>query len=181
MAENTLKGLKKQIEERKKFLNRIVPLIVELVRSHGVVKIEKEFPFHYNIVSELRDFAYFSFITDLGQTDFGGNSLEVYFHPGQMFRQGGLEAAFGPTGSPVLNVCWQDEDKYEVLVFNQEIDWQEPLVRLLKNKDKIAREMGIQKEREKTQRKRDKEAEAARKQEEERIREEAKKLGIIPE
>ncbi len=131
--------LAKQVRARKEFLNRVVKSLMNLVQEYGIVTKRDTANCHIRVVSELRNFRSFTFATDLGQTDFGGNTTKVWYHPGKNFREGGLDSAWDKEWTPVLDVDFQvTGDDYEVHIFNESVDWQRALLHVFKNKIKIA-------------------------------------------
>lgn len=168
--------LAKKIQTRKKFLNRVVVEIIDLVSKQGVIISETEHSCHTHVVSELRNFGHFSFHTSLDQTMFGGNRVKAWYHPRRNFREGGLDSAWDKEWTPVLNVYFQVDDNYEIEIFNNNVNWQRALLRVFNNKEKIADQ--IKKTRSKTLQKSKKQTQAD--MEKSKLIEDAKKLGIIP-
>ncbi len=168
--------LANKIRIRKEFLNQVVNRVTGLVRKYGKVTKRDECHSHTRVVSELRNFGNFTFETDLGQTDFGGNDIMIWHHPGKSFREGGLDFAFDKEWTPVLDVYFQVKDEYEVKAFNEETNWQKTLTFVLKNQDKIAERIR------KAQNKAKKKLVEWRQEDKEMIGllAEAKKLGIEP-
>lgn len=173
------KQLAKKIRARKQFLNQVVGQIINLVGQYGWVTKRDQENYHTNVVTELRNFGNFTFETNLGQTDFGGDAVKVWYHPGKNFREGGLDFAWDKEWIPVLDVYFQEEKNYDVYTFKKSADWQKALLYVLKNKAKVAAQ--IQKQVKKDQEKKLKTLTNQEKNDANiaRFIESAKKLGII--
>jgi len=148
IAERDVLRLKRKIQSRKKFLDRILEPVINLIREEGTIIDYQEYT--YLNFAELRDFGHFSFHTDPEPIRYmfvQGYTVKIYYHPGRKFREGGLESAFDKDWTPVLDV--RVDDYYEVAIFNEQRNWQRALIRILKNSDRIAAQ--IRKRREKEQ------------------------------
>jgi hypothetical protein len=167
-------GLANKIRVRKKFLDKIITSIIQLVANKGKIINRVMGSSSKHIVQELRNFGGFSFYTDLGQTMFGGNTIKVYHHPGQSFCDGGLDLAQNNICEPVLDVYFQTADEYDVCTFNESKKWQRALIRVLKNQDKIAAQL----DRKENKLKNKSEKEEVKRLKEERLQEEARRLGV---
>jgi len=130
------KELERKIKERQEWLEKIVPFIETLVRERGEVVSRDQSNWHTNVVAQLDNFEGFSFMTDLGQTDFGGNDVTVWFHDRP---KPGLEST-----RLVLAVYYQGASlcgfDCRVNKFDDDGKWQAELDRLVSNRDKILRE-----------------------------------------
>lgn len=130
--------LARKVGARKRFLDKVVSPIVDLVHKRGKVNKREQGSSHTRVVSELINFGDFTFETDLGQTMFSGDTIRVWHHPHRNFREGGLDYAHDKEWTPVLDVYYQDRSDYKVGAFRDETDWQRALIRVLKNQNKIA-------------------------------------------
>ena len=133
-----IKQLASKVRARKEFLDKITDLATKLVREYGRVTKRDQGSWHTRIVTELRNFGNFTFETDLDQTQFGGDAVKIWHHPGKSFREGGLDSAWNKEWTPVLDVYFQTA--YKVNTFNENTDWQRALIYVLNNQRKVARE-----------------------------------------
>ncbi len=168
------KNLVRKIKKREQFLVRVVTGVIALVQKHGTLKSSERGGSHIRTIKELCNFGNFTFETDLGQTDFGGNTISVWYHPGKIFREGGSDSAHDKKLTLVLDVYYQTH--YEVNEFYEKPNWQKAIIRVFKNQDKIAEQI-------KRVQNRSVEKLLEQRQEEDRkfeLVEKAKRLGIIP-
>ena len=132
------KALAGKVRKRKRFLDETIDPVIKLVCERGRMVSRNQGSSNTHVVWELRNFGGFSFHTDLGQTMFGGNTVKIYYHPGRSFREGGLDSAHDKEWIPVLEVDFQTHREYVVKRFDETTGWRRALVRVLRNKDKIA-------------------------------------------
>ena len=122
------KNLAKKIAARREFLKKIVPTIDRVVQEYGRVLSEVRHDDYTNTVAQLNDFARFSFRTNFGQSMFGGNVIIVWYYP----------AGTSSDKQIVLNLYWQvDLEECEVRAFDEDTGWQQALLRLMKNKERV--------------------------------------------
>ena len=166
--------LAKEVRTRNEFLDIVTNRVIDLVRKYGEVTKRDEGNNHTNIVSNLCNFGSFTFETDLGQIDFGGNTVRVWHHPGKNFQE---NSVWSNPLVPVLDVYFQTTKDYAVSIFNHRTGWQKALINLLKNRARIAAQI------KKTQNKTLKTRENQEQSNTEKIKliKEAQKLRIIPE
>lgn len=131
--------LVRRIKARKEFLDTIFMNVINLVCAYGTVTMKEEANCHTNVMWELRNFGGFTFETDLGQTDFGGDSVKVWYHPKQDFREGGLDAAYDKAWTPVLDVFFQTD--YVVKHFSESSAWKKAFARVWRNQGKIVEQI----------------------------------------
>lgn len=175
----TEQELAKKIRARKEFLNKVCGQIIDLVRKYGKITRRDQGNNHTNVISELHNFGSFTFETNLGQTDFVGDTIGVWYHPGRSFREGGLDFAWDKKWIPVLYIHYQVKGDYEVATFNKNVGWQKALLYILKNKTRIATQIAteIEKEKEKELKKEKKRKQAET--DKTKLVEEAQKLGFF--
>lgn len=175
------KELARKIRARKKFLKRIVTPVINLVVKRGRVLERHMGSCNIHIISELRNFGGFTFETDLGQTQFGGSTVTIFYHPHCNFREGGIDFA-RENERIVLSVFFQTEAEYEykVITFDNRTDWQRVLIHVLQNADKIAERQNAKEKRIAERNKAESELAEFRKERKLKLIEEAKNLSIIP-
>lgn len=138
----TLEELEKRIAERKKLIKRFVDFAEKLVCKSGEVLDREVGSSNTHTVACLRDFGSFSFLADTGQTMMGGNTIEIWYHPGIS------KISFNAT-KPVLIVWYQcnlDEAHAEIRVFDTNVVWQTALKWLISRKDKVLIEVAKKKQ-----------------------------------
>lgn len=131
--ELTLKNLEKRIAERKKLIKRFVDFAEKLVCKSGEVLNREVGSSNTHTIACLRDFGNFSFRADTGQTMMGGNTIEIWYHPG-------ISKITFDAIKPALRVWYQcdlDEAHAEIRVFDINMAWQTALKRLISRKDKV--------------------------------------------
>ncbi|MSU74677.1 hypothetical protein EXS57_02775 [Candidatus Kaiserbacteria bacterium] len=123
----------RQIEARMRFLRKVAIFVIMITDNRGKVQ-KKVRSFHTSIVGELRNFADFSFKSHTGQTSQGGNSVEVYYHPKEVYED--------TSTSPTLEFHWQTEiEKCTVGTFDNDYNWQQALQKVMRNWKSIAKKI----------------------------------------
>ena len=125
------KGLAEAVAGRVEFLKKVIEFALSIVRERGVQLEHTVHSFHTNTVSELRDFGDFSFHTDTGHSEMGGNRLRVWYHPNHL------------TGRLlVLNVYWQcGIAECSPDSFNSDPAWQEEILKVIRCRKSIAKKI----------------------------------------
>ena len=130
--------LSAKLSKRERFLKKVVSFVEKLVQKKGRILEINQGSSNTNVVRELLDFGNFSFKTDLGQTMFGGNDIEVWYHPGTSFRN---RKRF----NTVLSVYYQcfrfETDDCRVNTFDESHGWQLALNNAIRNEKKILVDM----------------------------------------
>ena len=166
-----MKGLAKKIEAREKFLKKVIDFVEKLVIERGEITEKVQGSCHTNIKRRLFNFGDFSFLTDRGQTMFGGNECKIWYHPKN-------EAGDIREGSLVLSVYYQCESEKNnncrVDVFNENHAWQSAINYAMSHKDKIVAKIS-KKEQERRDKSRNNANELERMT---RLQEKAKRLKI---
>lgn len=168
-----MRKLSNKLKGRKRFLDKIFDLVPSLVSKEGVVLSYSEHSCHTHVVSELNNFGHFSFHINLGQTMFGGDTVTIYYHPNRKFREGGIDFAHDKDWQPVLKV--RSLIDYQVENFDEQRNWQRALLYVLKNKDRIVARIKKEQEKAKITVAQSRAVDESKN----KLREEAKKLGII--
>lgn len=166
-----IEEIKERIEKRQKFLKEIVKFIEDITFRTGEEIKRTTGSAHTHIVRRLDGFRNFSFLADTGQTMFGGNDFDVWYHPKE-------EKIDTRRVEPVLSVYYQTSDEYKVKKFSKDDAWQREMKNLIKNKEKILLE--IEKE-EKLEKKKLEDEKKRREENKKRqlLLEEAKKLKLL--
>ena len=165
----TAREIAAKISARKKILRQFLYFAIPLVQKHGKLISRDVSSGHTNIERKLSNFHHFTFILDTGMTEMGGNHIKVFYHPNRESES---------AGDLVLQVYWQahsfDTDECRVDFFRDDGIWQPALLWVAKNKDRIISGELKEKERKASARALSlKEQQAI-----ERLREEAKRLGV---
>lgn len=175
-ATGTERSLAARIAWRKEFITRVVKFVSQLVLDRGYVAKREEGSSNIHSVQRLTNFAGFSFLCDWGQTMMGGNTVKVWYHPGEKMD----EAPRSEPGIEYLMLDVSDQGgsfNGKECTVNRFVDkhaWQSALGRLIKNKGQIIaaekRAAEVSGRRQKT--------ETMRRQRLEQIHEEATRLGF---
>jgi len=132
--------LTRKVALRREFLLRVIRWVEKAVPSRGELLKREIGSSHTHTVCLLQDFGDFSFQSDTGQTMMGGNSVNVWYHPG--FR--GLD--LGKTRS-VLTLHYQsDPNNCEVSIYEIGTPWEDSLSYVMENENEIAAEATAQAE-----------------------------------
>lgn len=130
--------LARKVEERKKFLKKIVEFTEKLLLKRGKILLRVEANYHTRTVRKLEGFAHFTFLADWGQTDCGGNTVKIWYHPH-------FEHISQDITRPVLYVDYQsvvfNTEDCKVRTFDQDQEWQTAIEEAIKNKKSILAEM----------------------------------------
>lgn len=116
----------RKISERKKFLNKIMAFVIEIVKESGIETYRYQGSCNANVKSELRDLNKFSFFLDTGQTAMGGNSVEIKYRDKLVLDV--YSQSFFPDA---------DDSDFRVNVFDQDIGWQTEISKLIRNKARV--------------------------------------------
>lgn len=151
------KALARKIRERQRFIARIDKFFRKVVIGHGEMIRSCQGSCHTNTVWELKDFTGFTFTGDFGQTMFGGNGLRIS-HRGEL----------------VFHVCYQiGVEECEVRHF-VEGPWIGAITKLFTTWRKELKKRGKKRKAEKEK----KEAERGKMTAQEKLGEDAKRLGL---
>ena len=136
--------LQAQIAERMAFLKKVVEFAEMIVNKRGVSVRYSEHSAHTRIIRELKDFANFSFRTDMGKTMYGGNEVVVT----ESYRPAGTRT--------VLQFEWQTSFSDECVVTGYAGDeysagWENRLLDLMQNYEEIAAMIDREKNQDKQQ------------------------------
>jgi len=158
----SVEELREMVNAQKKLVTRSIKQAFALVLLFGRITKQEMGSSHTMIDRELADFHGFTFESSEGQTMFGGNSLEIRWQ-----EQVVLDVYKQPPGL-------RDGEDPVVHVFSDTDKWWETLDQLYKRRSQIRIELRAKKRKDEqdTHRKRAKEAE------QNRLKEEATKLGL---
>lgn len=160
------RSLSVRVSERIEFLKTILPWIERLVSKHGRGLEYSQGSCHTHIVAELKDFAWFSFHTDTGQSMMGGNTFRVWYHPGRLFDNSAC----------VLEVHYQVMvEESRVRLFDTKTDWQKKILGAKQNERAI---LGKMKREQETVRQREEKKMMGCRHESD-LKEKAKNLGLM--
>jgi|GEM_PF-1849354 len=120
MVEKT-KTLAERVVARQKFLEDVVVFSNGIVSVHGKQLSYYQGSSHTNVERELKNFAGFSFYTHGSYTMYGGDEVKVWYHP---------ETEQTPI-EPVLHVEYWNIKECKLYVFDQTLNWQEALGKLV--------------------------------------------------
>ncbi len=126
--------LAKKVEERKRFLKKIVNFAENLLLKRGRLIKRVQGSCNTNVKRQLDGFAHFSFFADWGQTMFGGNDVMIWYYPD--FKD------IDPIKTrAVLHIYYQaalfSVDDCEVKHFDENNEWQNAIERVIKEKKSI--------------------------------------------
>lgn len=153
--------LARKVAARKRFLNKVLESVTELVVKYGEVTKYREHSCHTHIVRKLNGFGGYSFELETGQTMMGGNTLKI-------IRE-------HPDTRLIFDVYWQiDHEKCEIVTFIEEKGWKRAILRTIRDPEKIAASNARRIAREKKAN--EQRSEARRRQTE--LSAEAKRLGV---
>lgn len=121
-AEN--RKLRAKIQRMKAFLRNAADLVSKAAQKYGkTVKCETHSS-NIHVIKEL-EFGLFKFRSEHGETMMGGNTVSVWYHY-----------------FPVLEFYWQtDIEKAEVKTFDKSVKWEKPFWALLRDPEKIAKQI----------------------------------------
>ena len=128
--------LAQKIEERKRFLTKVVNFAEKLLLERGKLIKEVQKSWNTNVIKRLDNFGNFSFFADWGQSMMGGNDVKIYHHP----HLTNIDLA---NTRPVLHVRYMmgtfciDDDDCGVAYFNEDVEWQTAIEQVIKNKKSI--------------------------------------------
>lgn len=124
--------LAQKVDSRRQFLLRVIQWVEKALPNRGYLVKKEIGSSHTHTVYLLQDFGDFSFQSDAGQTMMGGNSVNVWYHPG--FR----DLDLGKTRS-VLTLYYQtDPNDCEVSTYEIGTPWENPLIYVMEHEDEIA-------------------------------------------
>lgn len=119
------------------FWKGIREFIEQLVAERGVMK-KLLGAGHNHMVGELHNFDRFSFLTDLGQSHDGGNTIKVWYHP-----FGGHSEKL----EPVLIISWlNDPDKYHIHRRIHYEEWEKKLIEMVRRHEMTPHEAALRAE-----------------------------------
>lgn len=128
----------KEVEERKKFLKKVVNFAEKLVSERGELISRTQGSSNTHTTRKLVGFAKLSFLADWGQTMFGGNEIKIWYHP--HFEDINMDGT-----DPVLHVYYQSAgfnvDDCEVKYFDEENGWQATIEHVIRNKKRVLSQM----------------------------------------
>lgn len=128
---SALKRLAARVAKREAFVKEVLAAIEALVQEHGKQTGYRQGSCHTHVTRELRDFGHFSFRCSWGETQFGGNTVEAWYHPD------GTDADVMKS-RPVLRLEYQvDHDEVQVKDFDPGQGWRRALGNALKAPAKI--------------------------------------------
>lgn len=161
-----------KIEERKRFIARVVNFVESMVLDYGEVTLRVEGPSSIHVVKKLANFSSFLFIADWGQTTYGGNDIKIWYNHNVMSEINPFKTL------PVLHVYYQPArfNVNECLVrhFDEGEEWQNAIERTIRNRNRLIAKMKTEnKEPKKTT-----QQIAATGKERLKLEEDAKRLGI---
>ncbi len=149
------------IASRQRLIEDINGFATRILEAQGRIIDEVVHSHHTRLVRELRDWNEFSFCSETGRSQFGGESLKVWYRT-----------------RPVLDVTWTDIASCLVLTFSTSGDWQLALAILMKDEAAALAKAAAEKEAKRL-------AEKAARDERDRIRQaesnfvrDAKRLGF---
>ena len=164
---------------RKKFLMEVVRFGEDFIVKHGT-KVSLPGNSDYTAMWRLANFEEFSFFAVFGETQFGGNTFRVWYHPGSekadkdvgRFYQGedfALDFYHQDVGIDLDNT-----NDWEVKFFDQRAEWQKAIRWIMKNAYRIL----AARERAKTEAAAKEQGEQAARADEVRLAQEAVRLGV---
>ncbi|KKT82550.1 MAG: hypothetical protein A3B99_00705 [Candidatus Yanofskybacteria bacterium RIFCSPHIGHO2_02_FULL_44_12b] len=171
MARAGSSTLIKRISEREKFLRKVTSFVEKLVQEKGRVIRRSQGSSNTHVVAELLNFGDFSFKTDWGQTMFGGNDVEVWYHPNSNFKD---RKRFNPVFSVYYQCARFETDDCKVNTFDENLTWQSAFNKMMKNKKKMLADM---KKKERDTRRKDL-SEAKNQDKTALLKKQAEKLGV---
>lgn len=154
-----------KIKARKEFIAKVVNFVNDLLGRVGEMIKNEAYSSHHNVRKSLQNFEGFSFDYETGKTQFGGNSLVVWYHSKQVLWFEHQYYSFRIT----------DPDGYKVFIFDSDTKWQNALLALIERGSKEIVEK-VQKDKNDIEKR-----EVARRKrlaEKRRLEEEAEKLKI---
>lgn len=161
-----LTAMASKIRERLEFIKIVIPWIDRLVAKQGKELSYHEGSCHTNIVAELKNFGGFSFKTDTGQSMMGGNSFQVWYHPGKDHDDKSLL---------VLSLyCQVSVEESAVRVFDTTTEWQKALLQVRTREGFFVRQIKEEQKRKSAQI----QAENKKADQDRSLLERAKKLGF---
>lgn len=137
-AVSEIDSIKAKILAREKFLDKVVKFAIFILDKEGECLKNVTYSSHTNIIERLLNFEGFSFHGDFGQGMMGGNDIRIWHHLGQDFFVG--ENVIPDVNQPVLHVRYSgtfETNKCQVKVFDEGLEWQEALLELIRNKNKV--------------------------------------------
>lgn len=130
--------LVKKIEERKRFLKKVINFVEDIVLNEGEVIMRVPGPANIHVVKVLNGFDNFFFMADWGQTVMGGNEVKVWYSSNS-------EGINPDKTLSVLYVYYQPAkfniDECVVRHFDEKNQWQFSIDYAIKNKKKLIVQM----------------------------------------
>ncbi len=132
------KILIQRVSAREKFLKKVMNFVEKLVQEKGKVMRRSQGSSNTHVVMELLNFGDFSFKTDWGQTMFGGNDVEVWYHPSSSFKD---RKRFDPVFSVYYQCARFETDDCKVNTFDENLTWQSAFINAMRNRKRILADM----------------------------------------
>lgn len=175
MTESAKKSLAAQVVARQAFIEETLKFVTSVTNKRGKVLKHETHNWHMYDEIELKNFAGFSFLTRGSFSMFGGEDAKVWYHPGSKDAEGQL----------VLYVDWHRIEECRVKHFDPSEKWQRAMKRLVRDEEKALARADREKNKQEVAAKReaDKQSKIATAQHklkvaEQRVQEEAKRLGF---
>ena len=159
----------RQLADRKKFLDAIAKFAVPLAREFGIRKDHVVYDCYTSGKMVLEGFHNFTIIHQGAYSMFGGEGLEIWYHPGRVTRPGTM---------PTLDFDWWNEGDYKVKRFDLDKKWQRALRKLTQNAEDAKRTFLAQRARLKRRAEKAATRQVEEQQGNERRAQEAERLGF---
>lgn len=109
ISTETVAELERKIKERKQLLTKIIAFALVVAKELGTYTVNVG-KWNTNEIRRLDNFNGFSFLTDTGQAEMGGNDVVIWYHPHDLEGIHRIE-------NRILSVYFQTINQYEVHAF----------------------------------------------------------------
>ena len=142
-----LKLLRSKVNKRKRQLKEFLTTAYLFLNSIGERIHWTAYNYHTHSVYKINDLRGFSFFGNFGQTEFGGNSIEISFKGKKVLQVYSQLGTFNP-----------EDGSFNLNIFEDSNDWQKALSILVEEKEEIIKEYLMGKKADIRREKKEKEA-----------------------
>lgn len=127
------------------FLKKVTDFAMMIARERGEMLKNSVHRFHTHSIHRLPDFGDFTFYTDLGHSEMGGNQVKIWYHPGRKYAdyaKGGFEQNIA------LDISWGiNVEEPTHMVFSDNPDWQREIPKVIRCWKSIAAKIDAESKR----------------------------------
>ncbi len=124
------------VAARIEFLKEVAAFAEMITRERGETLKNEVHKYHVRSVRELFNFGGFSFRVDVGQSEWGGNDVKIWYHPGSRYAD---IAKTDSSQAVALDISWGIEiEKPTHMRFNDNPGWQREILKVIRRWKSIA-------------------------------------------